>query len=508
MKRRSNRLFDPLSKTAWFLVCALLLLLVAANFESLKNQFASKIFSSASNERPMAGIWPTLSKPWTGDLDEMIERGEIRVLTTFNLGFYFIDQGRPRGVVIEMIELFEKFVKKKLGAPAKNLKIIIIPVRRDQLLPFLVEGYGDIVAAQLRITPKRLKTVDFAEPFTNQNREYVITGPASPGISSLEDLAGKKIIVRKDSSYFESLTKLNIRFRKERKPLIKISPADPRLETEDILQMVQAGLLPMTVADDFLTRLWTRVFDQLYTNENLVISYKGQIAQPIRKNSPRLKALIDEFTANFKYGMNVPNIIIKRYRDNTHWVRPALEREPFHRLQEIEGLFKKYGNQYGFDWLLLASFAFQESGFNQKARSSAGAVGVMQVLPKTAADPNVGIRNIHILENNIHAGTKYLGFIRDRYFSDSDLDSFQQMLFTMAGYNAGPNRINRLRKEAVRHDLDPNRWFNNVELVVSAEVGREPVQYVGNIYKYYAAYKRAFAELEEREKAIKNVSKQ
>jgi len=459
----------------------------------------------ASDVTSLAKVWPTLAKPWVGDLDGMLERGEIRLLTTFTLGTYFIDQGRPRGMVVESAEVFKKFVKKKLGTRAKNLKLVIIPVRRDQLLPFLIEGYGDIASATLRITPRRLEQVDFSVPFTDQDREYLIMGPASPEVRNLYDLSGMEVVVREDSSYFDTLTALNDRFRAQGQPAIVITAADPRLETEDLMEMVHAGLLPMTVADDFRTRLWTKIFQNLKTRDDLILSEGGEIALAIRKNSPQLKALLDDFVRSYQVGMKIPNTIIQRYRDKTGWTQAAIRRDPFHRLQETEELFKKYGKQYGFDWLLLASFAYQESGLDQRARSAAGAVGIMQILPRTARDKAVGITNIDKLENNIHAGTKYLSVLRDSYFADEGLDDFEQTLFTMAGYNAGPNRINRMRKQAAERGLDPNRWFDNVELVVAAGVGAEPVQYVRNIYQYYIAYNRVLTESEERKKARKPI---
>jgi membrane-bound lytic murein transglycosylase MltF len=173
----------------------------------------------------------------------------------------------------------------------------------------------------------------------------------------------------------------------------------------------------------------------------------------------------------------------------------ALQEEPSAKVKELIGLFRTYGKRYGFDPLLLAAFAYQESGFNQKARSRQGAVGIMQVLPSTAT--SIGVHHIEKLENNIHAGTKYLSILRDTYFSEAKIDPFERMLFAMAGYNAGPNRINRLRKKAPARGLNPDKWFNNVEHIVAASVGREPVTYVGNIYKYYVAYKLGLSQLEE-----------
>ncbi|MDJ0944969.1 MAG: transglycosylase SLT domain-containing protein [Kiloniellales bacterium] len=462
---------------------------------------ASPAAAEAPDEAPLSDVWPPLAEPWTGDLDGMIERGQIRLLTSFSLGTYFIDGGRPRGTLAEGAEAFRRFFRQKLGERAKALKLVIIPVRRDQLLPFLVEGYGDLASATLRITPRRRALVDFSLPFTDRDREHLILGPASPALASLDDLAGQEVVVREDSSYFDSLQDLNADFRARGRPEIEITLADPRLETEDLIEMVHAGLLPMTVADDFRTRLWTRVFGDLETRDDLVVHDRGEIAVALRKDSPQLKALVDDYVRTHRLGTRIANLAVARYRDRVDWVRPALKREPFHRFQEAEALFRKYGARYGFDWLLLASFAYQESRLDQGARSPAGAVGIMQVLPSTARDPAVGIPDIERLEDNVHAGTKYLAVLRDRYFADPALDPFERSLFTMAGYNAGPNRVNRLRRRAADRGLDPDRWFNNVELVVAAAVGREPVDYVRNIYQYYVAYKRGLAELEERKKA-------
>jgi membrane-bound lytic murein transglycosylase MltF len=279
---------------------------------------------------------------------------------------------------------------------------------------------------------------------------------------------------------------------------IKITSSDPRLEAEDILEMISAGLLPITVVDEYRSILWSRVFTNLVVHEDIVLRENAKIALAMRQESPQLKELLDGFVHENRVGTLITNILLNKYGKNIGWVRPALERDPFRRFEQLAGLFRTYGARYDFDWLMLASFAFQESGFDQNARSPVGAIGVMQVMPATAADRAVGIPNIEELESNVHAGTKYLFVLRDHYFSDEEIDPTERMLFTMAGYNAGPNRVNRLRREAARRGLDPNVWFNNVELVVAAKVGSEPVAYVSNIYRYYIAYKRALANLENK----------
>jgi membrane-bound lytic murein transglycosylase MltF len=164
-------------------------------------------------------------------------------------------------------------------------------------------------------------------------------------------------------------------------------------------------------------------------------------------------------------------------------------------------LFRKYGDEYSFDYLLMAAQAYQESRLNQNAKSQVGAVGIMQLMPRTGREQNVG--DIRQLEPNIHAGVKYMRFMRDRYFEGQPMDTLNKGLFTFAAYNAGAGRIAQLRSEAAERGLNPNVWFGNVERVASERIGRETVTYVSNIYKYYLAYK-LITEESRRRKAAKS----
>ena len=449
-------------------------------------------------EAPLEDVWPAMSEPRLGDLDALVARSEIRVLTSITLGSYFIDRGRQSGMVYEMSLRLEKFAREKLGEDARRLKITIIPVRRDQLLPNLIAGHGDVAFANLTVTSERAEIVDFTVPFTSKVRELLVTAPGIEGIASVEDLAGKEVVVPRASSYFESLSRLNQQFIDDGLEPIRITESDPRLEIEDILEMLDAGLLNMTVADDTRLNLWSQIFTNMTVHDDIVFRENASIALAIRKDSPKLKQLLDEFVRENRVGTLITNILLKKYGQYTGWVREALERDPMRRFEQLVGLFRTYGAQYDIDWLMLASFAFQESGFDQDARSPVGAIGVMQVMPSTAADRAVGISNIEDLENNVHAGTKYLSVLRGHYFSDEGIDETERLLFTMAGYNAGPNRINRLRRVAATRGLDPNVWFNNVELVVAAQVGIEPVIYVSNIYRYYIVYKRVQGSMQSK----------
>ena len=257
----------------------------------------------------------------------------------------------------------------------------------------------------------------------------------------------------------------------------------------------------MVLIDSDKAQFWTQIFTDLTLHPEIRLRAGGQIAWAFRKNSPKLKRALNDYVRTAKQGTLMGNMLFKEYLENTKWVRRALNPEGRKRLEETLALFRKYADQYDFDWLLIAAQAYQESGIDHSKRSPSGAIGVMQVLPRTARDPNVGIDDIEKLENNIHAGVKYLRFLRDRYFDSGPMDGFNKALFSIAAYNAGPAKINQLREEARRSDLDPNVWFGNVEVAASKSIGRETVQYVSNIFKYYTAFRLLADKSDEKAKA-------
>lgn len=438
---------------------------------------------------------------WIGDFDEMVERHRIRALVPYSKTFYFLDGATQRGLTYDLLKGFEKHVNQKLGKKTLRVELVVIPTPRDQLISGLIDGGGDIAAGNLTITDERGEQVDFSDPLYTGVDEIIVTGPDSPAVASIEDLSGTEIHVRKSSSYHESLVQLNARFQKEGRKPVKVIPADELLEDEDLLEMLNAGLLPMVAIDSHKAQFWTQIFTDLTLHPEIRLRAGGQIAWAFRKNSPKLREAVNDYVRTAKQGTLMGNMLFKEYLANTKWVRRALNEEGRKRLEETLAFFRKYADQYDFDWLLIAAQAYQESGIDHSKRSPSAAIGVMQVLPQTARDPNVGIDNIEKLENNIHAGVKYLRFLRDRYFESEPMDGFNKALFSIAAYNAGPAKINQLREEARRSDLDPNVWFGNVEVAASKSIGRETVQYVSNIFKYYTAYRLLADKSDEKVKA-------
>ena len=428
------------------------------------------------------------AEQWTGDLDEIESQRLIRVLTVYGMGRYYLDKGRERGLIHDLYRAFEDFVNERYGKDHLKVNVVFIPVARDELLPGLIDGRGDIAAAGLTISPEREAIVDFTRPLTKEISEILITGPSAPQIASIDDLSGKSIYVRASSSYRSSLDQLNQRFKEEGKAEIELLDSSEHLEDIDLLEMVNAGLLDWAVVDNYKARAWTGVFDNLTVREDIVFRSGGRIGAAVRKNSPKLLATLNEFLASYRQGTLHGNMLINRYIKNFDWAKNALDQEEIVRFRAVADIFEKYGDQYGIDYLMVAAQGYQESGLDQGAKSGAGAVGIMQLLPTTAADKNVGIPDISDAESNIHAGVKYLDFIRNRYFDDPEIDRFNQTLFAFAAYNAGPARVAKLRSKAAQQGYNPNEWFDNVEVMAAREIGRETVQYVSNILKYYVAY--------------------
>jgi membrane-bound lytic murein transglycosylase MltF len=438
------------------------------------------------------GLDPITTR-WTGDLDGMTERRMIRVLTVYSKTLYFIDKGTPRGTAYDQGRLLEDAINRNAAGQLK-VDVQFVPVSRDELMPALLDGRGDIIMADMTVTPERFRTVDFTGSWIGGIDEIVVTSPDGPPIEKLDDLSGQDVFVRQSSSYFDSLTRLNERFTREGKPLVKLVPAPEALEDEDLLEMANAGLVHVLVVDNVKAWFWQRIWPRLKLHPAVTLRTGAEIAWAIRKDSPKLLKVLNDFLAvNGKDSLNAREIF-RRYLLNTQYVKSTKAADD--RFKALVATFRKYGGQYNLDWMLMAAQGYQESGLNQNARSYIGAIGVMQVMPDTGRELAVG--DITKTDSNIHAGVKYIRFTIDKYFKDEPMTDLDKGLFAFASYNAGPGRIRQLRREAQATGLDPNVWFNSVERVAAARIGRETVTYVSNIYKYYVAYLLIQGEYVER----------
>ncbi len=462
--------------------------------------WAGDALPADDEEKRQAELFKYLNTPWVGDLEGMRQRRYIRVLVTYSRTNYYLDGAATKGFTAELAKNFEKWLNKRLKTGRYPIHVACIPVRRDELLPALNAGRGDIAAASLSITLEREKLVAFSSPWATDVREIVVMGPESPPLASIEDLSGQEVYVRRSSSYFETLESLNTRFAAQGRPPVHIRLADEDLESEDIMEMVGAGILPLTVVDGYRARLWGEVLPGVVVRDDLVAAQGQRLAWAMRQDSPELQALVNEFVQAFLLSPDLA-YMGRKYFGRAGYLQNPKASEDMRRFNEAARYFRKYGRQYDLDFLLLAAQGYQESRLDQGAVSPAGAVGVMQLLPSTAAGSPIYLPNIRHLETNIHAGAKYYRFLIDRYYNDPAISPLNRLLFAFAGYNAGPGNMARMRRLTTDMGLDPNRWFANVEVAAGKVTGQETVRYVGNIYKYYLAYRMVIEREEERERA-------
>jgi len=437
-----------------------------------------------------------LDRPFAGDLEEMVKRRLIRAGVVFNRTQYFIDRGTQRGIVYDSLRLFEEQLNKRLKTGELKVHVAFVPLQRNQLFSALQEGKVDLVAAALTITPEREKVAAFSSPTRTGVSEVVVTAPKSKPVASPDDLSGREVFVRRSSSYHDSLVALNKELEARGKQPVVIKEAPEALEDDDILEMINAGLVEATVVDDFIAKFWSEVFQAMRVNDTAALRTNGSIGVAVRKNNPTLLRAVNTWIKEYGPRTTFGNVVERMYLQNTNYVRGASDDAERKKFEEVVKLFRKYSDRYQLDYLLLAAQGYQESRLDQGARSQVGAIGIMQVMPATGKELNVG--DIRQLDPNIHAGIKYIRFMMDQYLKDEPMDDLNKALMTFAAYNAGPGRLRQLRRETASRGLNPNVWFGNVERLASERIGRETVQYVSNIYKYYVAYRLVRERADER----------
>ncbi len=423
-----------------------------------------------------------------GDLDSIIARKYIRVLVPYSKTYYYVEGMKRYGLAYELVSMFEKELNRQLKFNPPKIRVIFIPVSRKHIMPLLTGGHADMIASGFAITPEREKLVDFSSPTVTGIKYIVVGGPSAPSIHSIADLAGQRVFVRENSSFQASLIRLNESFRKAGRKPMNIDFTDPYLESEDILAMVNEGMIPFTVVPEDLGTLWSSAYTNLKTYTNIAVDSNLSYGWAVRKNSPKLKSVVDKFVSTIRKGTTTGNMLYDKFLKNKGRLRNANSREALADLDRFRTLFKKYGKTYSLDWLLLSAQAFQESQLKQQTVSHMGAVGVMQLLPSTASHPPINIPDVRNADNNVHAGSKYMRYLIDQYFAREEMDSLNEQLFALAAYNCGPGNVRKLRRGAMERGLDPNIWFDNVEILAAHHIGRETVQYVSNIYMYYRSY--------------------
>ena len=424
----------------------------------------------------------------TGDLDEMLEMHQIRVLVVPGKSNYFLDKaGQPRGMDYDLLKGYEKILNKKRKKGTPPVSFVFIPVTFEELGEALLNGKGDIAGLTL-ITPDRAKKFVYTTPIFDDIREVIVTRKGGPVINSLKDLSGKEVYVISGTAQLESMARLNDRLEKEGLKPAKIIRTKPYVTYENLLEMIQGGMIPAGVALDAFAHLWKKVFKDLIIHEEIPVSTGMKTAWAVRKENPQLLSSMNTaIESALKKNRNVFQRQFNQYFKNTRWIT-----NPFRKGSKfnLSVPFQKQAAAFGMDWLQLMGQGFQESALNNNAKSPYGAVGIMQVLPSTAKW--LGVTNYMEIEGNIAAGAKYMDKLVRRYAKEPEINEENRFFFALAAYNAGPGRLNKYRKRAVKLGYDPNQWFCNVERVALRYGNLETVMYVRNILNYTMAYKSAY----------------
>ncbi len=477
--------------------CLVLLLGLLLGFSTFATPPPIDLLQQIQQQRP---------QPMLGDFDRMAEKRVVRVLLPFSKTFYFLDGATARGIEYDSVKAFEAFLNRDIKDPAQQIHVVLLPTARNQLLPKLLRGEGDLALGNLTITPGRRKIVDFSIPVYSTINEILVSHRDSAPVASLEELGGLQVYVRPSSSYYQSLLRLNRTLSTQNRPTVDLVLVDDLLEDEDLLEMIHAGLIERIVIDERKAELWEGILSDIRLDRQIILRQNGETGWAMRKDSPLLAAQVNAFIKTHREGTLYGNLLLKRYLNNQRWITRATSTLEWHKLQNSLPYFKTYGERYGFDYLMLLALGYQESKLDPTAKSPRGATGIMQLLPSTAR--YVGFEEIEGLDDNIHAGSKYLRYLVDQHFADPALTPLNQTLFAFAAYNAGPNRIRRLREQASAAGLDPNHWFGEVEQLAAREIGRETVLYVSNIFKYYVSYRLALQKKEAKAAAIERLQEE
>ncbi|MBI4893454.1 MAG: transglycosylase SLT domain-containing protein [Acidobacteria bacterium] len=450
---------------------------------------------------------PVLTQPWKGDLDGIVKRRVLRVLVPYRRPEFFYVEGRPAGVLQEAFQELETVLNTRFKTTsASRISVALLPTPAEKFKARMEGGYADIAAGSISVSAQFQKDFDFTVPTMTGVSIIAVTGPGAPELASKDDLSGKEVWVMPQTRMVHDVEALNAQLKSKGKPAVKVKLTDSLLEPGDVMEMVNAGIYPIALMQSAQADFWAKVFTGIKPRKNVTLAEDLDLGWAIQKNTPKLKAFLDGFMKTHAYGTAFGSTVVRRYLTDMKYVRNATEEFEMKRFRATLPHFQKYSKQYDLDVLLMAAQGYQESRLDQSVKSPVGAIGIMQVMPKTAAGAPVKIPNITTEANNIHAGAKLLHYLIEDHFNEPGLDRFNRMLFAIASYNAGPARIAQCRTLAKKLNLDPNKWFNNVEVAAGKIIGRETTQYVANIYKYYVCYRMALEIQKDREERKLNKS--
>ncbi len=422
-------------------------------------------------------------------LEEIVKSGYIRVLTRNNDTSFFIYRGHRMGFDYEL----GKRLAQKLGIRVD----MIITSSWSEMVPELLKGEGDVIAAEVTVTEARKKQVLFAEPW-GKTHEVAVWKDGTTPIKAIDDLAGKEVHVRKSSTYFETLTALNEKLKAAGQNEVRIKLVPDEMETEAVLQAVSRGEMLYTVADSLLADIHAASFPDLRIGPAL--SQDRDLSWAVRPSDSKLAKVIDDLLRELKRKPDF-NIMKKKYFEADRTLNSE-RKDKFYAsetgtLSPYDPIVIKYSQRHGFDWRLVAAQIYQESHFDPSRKSWVGAQGLFQIMPATAK--GLGITDSTDPEQSIRGGLKYMQQLTDHYQDVSD--PIERYRFALAAYNSGFGHVDDARRLAKADGRDSTHWqgvaaylLKLADRKTAAKArfgfcrGSEPVEYVRHIDERYTGY--------------------
>ncbi|MDH4608908.1 transglycosylase SLT domain-containing protein [Pseudomonas sp. BN102] len=419
------------------------------------------------------------------DLAQIRRSGVLKVLVNQSRNSSGEIKGESVGVEYHRIRAFEQYLNRN-ARDGREIRLKIVPKAKDQLMVALQRGEGDLVAPG-ELVSQGGGNVSASAPLRKDVPLLLVSRHGQRRYLRLEQVSGRSIALPAGSAAGEALRQVNEKLAARKLAPIVIEWADPSLAVEDVLEMVQAGIYPLTAVEQPIAERWSKVMPKLRLDRHLVLDRQGDMTWFVRRDAPMLRASVDRFIAGYRAPDDQDAAFQRVYR-RLYKVHNPLARRERQRLERVRSVLQRYAEQHRFDWLSLAALAYKESSLNPTARGASGATGLMQITPGAAR--SVGVGNIQKLDNNVQASAKYLAMLRRSFFSSAQLNERERMAFVLAAYNLGPQRVQGMRAEARRRGLNPNQWFFQVERIAAEQAGMGVVSYVSSVNKYYLAFDR------------------
>ncbi|MCY1272119.1 Membrane-bound lytic murein transglycosylase F [compost metagenome] len=420
------------------------------------------------------------------DLATIRRDGVLRVLVNQSRNSFGEIHGEPIGIEYRRLRAFEQYLNDS-SPGRKPLSIRFIPKAKDQLLAALQRGEGDLVAPGEVLLARDGTNVSASLAWQRQVPLVLIARQGNRRYARLEQLAGRSITLPAGSAAGEAIRKVNERLALKHLRPMTIEWLDPSLAVEDVLELVNAGIVDFSVVEQPIAERWAKVFGKLRVDRQLVFDDRESMTWFVRRDAPMLRASVNRFLKEYRAPAD-QDVAFQRLYRRAYKVRNPLQVADRKRLESLRPTLQRYAEENRLDWLALAAVAFKESSLNASARGAGGATGLMQITP--AAARAVGVGSVQQKDNNVQAASKYMAMLRRKFFASPRLKERDRLAFILAAYNLGPERVQGLRAEARRRGLDPNQWFFQVERVAAEQMGMGVVNYVSSVNKYYVAFQR------------------